>query len=229
MESISLNRATAAELLGLVAAVQREAWAPYKAKSSLDASTPQLIKAAIIDKGGALTQALDGTYTGAAPQNAAWDDVQTELAFRIGRHQRSADPTKRAHADLLARDFLSGNGTAQINFTYGAQVAFGDKQLALAKLPAYDTALTALNLQPLVPLIQQTTDDLRKVVGLDGSSAALPRAERIEIALRELRFVAAWSYEALILLSAAATSDEDRERAAELAAPFAALHSQLSA
>jgi hypothetical protein len=229
MESISLNRANAAQLLGLVAAVQRDPWAPYKAKSSLDASTPQLIKAAIIEKGGALTQALDGTYTGAAPQNAAWDDVQTELAFRIGRHERSADPAKRAHADLLARDLLSGNGTAQTRLTYAAQVAFGRNQLALMAQAAYLTALRALDLEAFIPQVQQTTDALEKAVGLDGSGPSLPRAERIELALRDMRFTAAWAYEALILLSESATADDDRQRAAELAAPFAALHALVSA
>jgi hypothetical protein len=223
MESISYNSVDGDLLIGLGGALNRDAWASVTGGLSIQDTAPALIKKVVQDAVAAYQESLDGTYNGAKDENDDWDDAQTELAFAINRAAKRRDPAKRAHAALLKRDLLMGQGTAQTRLTYAAQVAFGHRQLALASQDAYKDAVDALGLGAHIAAVKKTTEALEHAIGLDGSGAALSRGERISAALRELRLTAAWAHESLIVLSTKCNSNKDKEHAAALLAPFAAL------
>lgn len=222
MAKFSYNTTAENQILMLIDRLAEGQWAkvPKLQKIELDSPLLATIKAAVLVDVEALAAALNGTFTGALPEDVAWDNEQTRYDLMLQLELRSDDAARVEAAEVLRRDTLMGRGTAQTKQTFEDEVAFGVRQRTLATQAPYAAHITLLGLTDQLKRIDDATRALDAGIKAGKAAGAASRSLRVKNALSSVRLTLQWAHRTLDQLAQKAHSKAERERVAELLAPF---------
>lgn len=193
--------------------------------SLLTLSGPQLWKWTLLTSIHALLVAF-GFGPDRAAADRAWDDTQRKLHFTVALALLSADADLRAAAERVRDHFLLGDGLAQTNLTYQAEVDFGFKQVALGRGDTFRDDLTRLNVTPLIDEIASTTLTLAQAIGHtagQGTGRALTKREGQRRTMAACQRACNTVLTHIDLLLAQSPSPDDQKHLEALRLPLTAL------
>lgn len=184
MTAYGFSRVPDKGFFSLEAALEQGEWKEVKlpflpppvveaAASPLDLTGPQLWKWTLLASLQSLLVAF-GFGPDRANADRAWDDAQRKLHFTVALALLSADAALVAAAQRVQAHLLLGDGLAQINLAYQAEVDFGFKQVALGRSDALRDDLKRLNASPLLDEVESTTFALAKAIGHTTGQGAGP-------------------------------------------------------
>lgn len=220
----SYNSVSTERLLKLDLTLTEQPWSSVATPTKLGLDTPTVagIKFVLEQRLNALSHAVNGTYEGAVPADVAWDDAQILLDLQLQIALRDPDLAKREAAQVLRRDMLKGQGTAQTRLSFEAEVDHGVLQRKLAGQDPYLAHIQLLELGDLFARISTATDALHAAIQA-GQAQGATRHTRVELATAKLREALQNAHRSLTDLAEQAHSKPDRERAAALRDALAAL------
>lgn len=169
---------------------------------------------------GGVSAARAGAYS-ARDLDQQWDLPQKRLASAIHGAKLDPDPAKRAAAERLEKGLLLGAGVQQTRLKYQAEVAFGRKQVSLVADGQAHDDLVLLGLEPLMAEIAAATEAL--ATGISHGDSANRPSEKLEEAVSVCAATFSGVAARLALMAEIGQLGEDRDRAAKLLAPLAAL------
>jgi hypothetical protein len=132
---------------------------------------------------GGLRDALGKSPEVLAELDTDWDGTQRKLYHLIGGAAEDRDPAIRAAAERLRIALLEGNGVAQTNRTYDAEVDFGRRQVELMTNGTLKADVELLGLAGMRDQVHEVTEALARGLGrAPGEQRTGTRRERIRAA-----------------------------------------------
>lgn len=169
-----------------------------------------------------LVGALAG-QSAAADLDDVWDRVQTRLDAHLALKAADDDAAVAAAARRCRGALLAGNGTAQTQYTLRREVDFGRTQVKLAATKPLADDVALVGIAATIKRVAETTEALAKEV--PEGAGDRPRGRAVQIRAAWSGCVAAFNgvHDDLTWLLAHTLAGAERERVAELLAPFEAL------
>jgi hypothetical protein len=146
---------------------------PATSSRLLELSGPQLWKWTLLSGIHSLLVAF-GFGPDRAVADAAWDNAQRKLHLTTALALLSNDADLRAAAERVRAHFLLGDGLAQTNLAYQAEVDFGFKQIALGRGKVFQDDLKRLDAAPIIDEVESTTLALARAIGHTAGEGAGP-------------------------------------------------------
>ncbi len=153
----------------------------------------------------------------------AWDRVQTRLDAHLALKATDDDEAVAAAARRCRGALLAGNGTAQTQYTLRKEVDFGRTQVRLAATKPLADDVALVGIAATIKRVAETTEALAKEV--PEGAGDRPRGRYAQIRAAWNGCVAAFNgvHDDLAWILAHTPAGPERERVAELLAPFEAL------